>query len=315
MARVKKNAQVSILLPRKRAKILTRTNIVLYLMFLPAAAIFLLFCYLPMGGLAIAFTEYKVIGGIQQWVGFENFRYLMSLPNFWNAFKNTWIFVGVNYLFSIPVPVILAILLNELRWKRYKKTVQTITILPYFVSWVVVAGIFNMMLSPTNGYLNEAIKFFGGDPVYFLGNENWIVGIVTFARIWKGAGYSMIIYLATISGIDQEMYEAAIIDGANKFQQIMRITVPSLMPTVLVVFVLSFSGVMNLFEPVYVFQNAYNLSSSQVLDTYIYEVGIANSRYAIGMTASLFKSGIGFVFVMLANQLSKLVSEDKKGIL
>lgn len=303
-----------VVLAKKKRKILTSTNLLLYGMFLPAFVCFILFNYLPMAGMSIAFTDYRVVGGIKEWIGLKNFLYIWSLPTFWSAFGNTWIYVLLNYLLAFPAPIILAVLLNELRSKHFKKSIQTITILPYFLSWIVVGGIFQMVLSPTNGYLNELIKLFGGDPVYFLGREDFVYSIVTIARIWKGAGYSMIIYLATISGIDMELYEAARIDGANKFQQIMRITIPCILPTVLVVFVLSFSGVLNLYEPIIAFKNPYNAIKAQVLDTYIAEVGIKNSRYAIGMAAGLFKSTIGFVFVLIANQLSKMVSEDKKGI-
>jgi len=289
----------------------------MWVMLLPATAFTVLFSYVPMAGIVVAFKDYKNRLGMwgSPWVGLENFKYLIVSDKLWSLTRNTMLYNAAFIALGLVCEAGLAIIISELPLVRIKKALQSFTFLPFFVSWVVAASIVMAIFGYESGVLNTIITSLGGERVNIYGSPAKFPIVLVLLRVWKNTGYGAIIYLATITGIDQEMYEAAIIDGANKFQQIMRITVPNLMPAVLVVFVLSFSGVMNLFEPVWAFQNPYNISSSQVIDTYIYQVGIASSRYAIGMTASLFKSVIGFAFVMAANYFSKLVTEDHKGIL
>lgn len=309
-ASLKKN--VGIL--KKKKKIFTRDNIVLYFMFLPAFVYFIIFSYIPMAGVSLAFADFRV-SGIKKWVGLANFDYIFHLTFFWQAFTNTWIFVLLSYLIAFPAPIILAIFLNEIKIKKYKKFVQTISTLPNFISWVVVAGIWVSLLSPSTGYINAIIQQFGGQPIYFLSKGNSFPLLLTLIRVWKEVGYSSIIYLAAIAGIDQQMYEAAVIDGAGRFKQMYYITLPSIKQIVLIIFVLSLSGVLNLFEPVYVFMNPMIQDKAQVIDTYVYQMGVVQAQYSVALAVGLFKSTISLVFVIAANLFSKKLSDDGKSII
>lgn len=286
----------------------------LYLMIAPAVILYTIFHYLPLPGIAIAFTKFN-IGGFQEWVGFDNFKFIFNLNNFWRAFGNNWKYVGLNYLFIFPASIILALLFNELRLKWFKKGIQTISTLPHFISWAVIGGIWILLLSPKTGYVNNIITAFGGKPIYFFGNAAMFPFLYTFIAIWKGAGYGSIIYLAALSGINTELYEAAAIDGAGRWKQTLHITFPGLKPTVLVMFVLSFASVLNLFEPLFVLSNSLVQESAMVLDTYIYNTGILKGRYDIATTMGLFKSTISLVLVLVSNYLSKKLTEDGNSIL
>ncbi len=301
-------------LSSRRKKIFTRNNIILYLMILPVFLQYLIFTYIPMAGIAIAFTDFTA-GGFQGWVGLKHFKYLFNLPFFWTSLRNTISFISINYLIAFPAPIILALMLNEVRRGWFKKFVQTVTIMPHFISWIVVSGIFLALLSPNSGYVNEIIKLFGGTPVYFMGESEWFQLIVSFVRVWKGVGYSTIIYLAALSSVDQELYEATVVDGANRWKQTWYITLPAIKPVILVVFVLSFAGVLNLFEPVFVFLNDMVRSTGEVLDTYVYKVGIQNGKYPIATAMGLFKSVIAFVLVVITNLLSKKLTEDGRSVI
>jgi len=298
----------------KKKRIFTKTNIILYLMILPIVIYYIIFHFIPMLGIVIAFADFR-ISGFKAWVGFENFRKLFSLTFFWESFRNTWTFVFYNYVLAFPAPIILALLLNEIRSSKFKKVIQTISCLPYFVSWVVVAGIFIALLSPSTGYINTIIKAFGGQPIYFLASPEAFPPLLTFIRIWKGVGYSTIIYLAALSGIDEELYEAAVIDGANRWKQTLHITLPGLKTTILVILILSMAGVLNLFEPVYVFQNPMINSTAEVLDTYTYKTGIVQGRYAMATAMGLFKSLIALVLIIVTNILSKKLTDDGESII
>lgn len=299
---------------KNKRKVFTKSNITLYLMFIPFILYYILFHYIPMGGLAIAFADYR-ISGFKSWVGFENFEKLFTMPYFWESFWNTWVFVIYKYILSFGAPIILALLLNEVANKYYKKIIQTVSCLPNFISWVVVAGIWVGLLSPSTGYINEAIKFFGGEPIFFLSKAKLFPLLLTLITIWKTVGYSSIIYLAALAGVSLELYESAVIDGANRWKQTIYITLPSIKTTILVMFVLSFAGVLNLFEPVYVFQNPMIMSTAEVLDTYTYKTGIVEARFPLATAMGLFKSIISFVFVIGTNYLSKKLTEDGQTIL
>ncbi len=307
--------QVANVNKNKKKKVFTKSNIILYIMFLPVLLSYIIFSYLPMPGLYIAFADYRISGFKDIWVGLSNFQYIFNLANFWEAFKNTWVFIIYNYIFAFPAPIILALLLNELKNNRYKKLIQTVSCLPHFLSWVVIASIWISILSPSTGYVNYIIRALGGEPYYFLSNAKLFPALLTFIRIWKDVGYNSIIYLAALSTIDQELYEAAWIDGAGRFKQTMHVTLPGIKSTILVLFVLSFSGILNLFDPVYVFQNPMIASTAETLDTYIYKQGVVQARYSMATAVGLFKSLISFVFVIITNYLSKFLTEDGQSIL
>lgn len=293
---------------------LRKKHIYYFLMLAPAVILYGLFHYLPLPGVALAFSKFN-LGGFQKWVGFDNFKFIFNLNNFWRAFINNWKYVALNYIFIFPASIILALLFNELRVRWFKKTIQTISTLPHFISWAVIGGIWMLLLSPRNGYVNNIIRSFGGEPIYFFGNASMFPFLYTFIAVWKGAGYGSIIYLAALAGINAELYEAAAIDGAGRWQQTLHITMPGLKPTILIMFVLSFASVLNLFEPIYVLSNSLVQESAMVLDTYIYDTGILKGRYDIATAMGLFKSTISMVLVLLSNFLSKRLTEDGNSIL
>jgi len=300
---------------RNQKKILTKTNIMLYLMILPPLVLYYVFRYVPMPGIMIGFQQYG-LSGFKYWVGFRNFNVAFSTFFFWEAFRNSWVFVAFGYLFVTPSPIIFALLMNEIRIKWYKKSVQTISTLPHFITWVVIAGLFIQLLSPSTGYINLLIRFFGGQPIFFMSNAALFPWLFTFMRIWKNVGYSSIIYLAALSGIDPQLYEAAVIDGASRIKQVWHITLPGIRNTILVLVVLSFSSVLaGMFEPIFVLKNPMNRSTAEVLDTYIYSIGIIQGKFNIATAVGLFKALISMFLLFLANFLSKRVTEDGRSIL
>ncbi|MBN2884121.1 MAG: sugar ABC transporter permease [Clostridia bacterium] len=309
------SSAASVSYKRNEKKILNKTNIMLYLMILPPLLLYYVFHYIPMPGIMIAFQRYG-ISGFKYWVGLENFQYVFGTPFFWRAFRNNWVFVFFSYAFVTPAPILFALLLNEIRVKWYKKSVQTISTLPNFVTWVVIAGIFIQLLSPSRGYVNYIIQFFGGEPIYFLAKPALFPWLFTFMRIWKQVGYSSIIYLAALAGVDPQLYEAAVIDGAGKLRQAWHITLPGIRNTIVVLIVLSFSHVLSgLFEPIFVLKNAYIESTAEILDTYIFELGITRGKYYLATAIGLFKSSISMMLLFFANFLSKRVTEDGRSIL
>ena len=296
-------------------KIFTRRTVVLYGMIFPALLLSFLFIYVPLPGKLIAFTDWR-ISGFQKWVGFDNFKFILSLDYFWKAFINQWRLILYGYIFRFPAPIILALLLNEMRAKTYKKTVQTLTTIPNFINWIVIGGIFINLLSPRYGYVNDVIRALGGEPFYFMSKPKLYPFLFTFFNMWKGVGYSAIIYLAALSGIDTELYEAAVIDGAGRLKQTWHVTLPGLAPTIIILFVLSLANVFaGMFEPSFVFKNPMVVSTAEILDTYIYEVGLVRAKYSMGAAAGLFKTAIGMVLLFSANWLSKRVTPDGRSIL
>lgn len=300
---------------QKNAKMFTKRTIPLYLMISPVLLLTLLFQYVPLPGRLIAFMDWRIMG-FNGWVGFAHFRYLFKLDYFWQSFWNNWRFILLGKIFLFPSPIILALLLNEIRSKPYKKTVQTLTTIPNFVNWVVIGSIFTTVLSPRYGWLNDMIRVMGGEPIYFLSKEKLFPYLMTFLRMWKGVGWSAIIYLAALSGIDDELYEAAIVDGAGRWKQTLFVTLPGISGTIIVLFVLSFANVFaGLFEPIFIMKNPMVNSRAEILDTYIFEVGLRQSKYGLGAAAGLFKTLMSMTLLFAANWLSKKITPDKKPIL
>jgi putative aldouronate transport system permease protein len=297
------------------AKMFTKRTIPLYLMISPVLLLTFLFQYVPLPGRLIAFMDWRIMG-FNGWVGLAHFKYLFKLDYFWQSFWNNWRFILLERLFMFPSPIILALLLNEIRAKKFKKTVQTLTTVPNFVNWVVIGGIFTTLLSPRYGWINDIIRVMGGEPVYFLSLERFFPYLLTFLRMWKGVGWSAIIYLAALSGIDDQLYEAAVIDGASRWRQTLQVTLPGISGTIIVLFVLSFANVFRgLFEPVFIMKNPLVNSKAEILDTYIFEVGLRQSKYGLGAAAGLFKISISVTLLLMANWLSKKITPDKKPIL
>lgn len=282
-----------------------------YFMFLPVFAALLVFNYLPMAGIFYAFTEYSPFTK-PVFIGFENFKTLLfSTSMFLRAFVNTLEISFVKMVICLGCSIGLALLIDEIVSVKFRKLIQTIVYIPHFISWVVVASIFTMVLSPKNGIINALIEAFGGEPIYFLANEIWWRPVFYLINIWKETGWGTIIFIAALAGVDQELHEAAEIDGANRIQRILHITLPSISGTILVVFILNLAKILNLFDPVWVLQNPMVLGVSDVIETYVYRMGITSADYGLSTAAGLFKSVISVILVIIANKASERINGEE----
>ncbi len=290
-----------------------KRNKYLYLLLIPCIVYLIIFNYIPMYGLIISFKDFKFSKGIlgSPWTGLENFKYLFGLKDFYRVFANSIILSVLKLLISFPIPILLSILLNEIPFLKFKKATQTMIYLPYFISWVVIGGILVNLLSPSWGIVNDVIKKLGGEAVFFLGSDKYFRGIAIISHIWKQAGWDTIIYLAAITGINPDLYEAAKIDGAGRLKRIWYITLPCIKPTIVILLLLAIGNIMNNgFEQIYVLQNSSNIAVSEVFETYTYKMGVVNGRYSFASTVSMFSSVIGFVLLMIANKIAKWMGED-----
>lgn len=280
----------------------------LYLISIPSILYFLIFKYIPLGGSIIAFQDYNIFKGFSgsDWVGFAHFAEMFKHYDFLRILNNTVLIGLYDLIFSFPAPIILAILLNELRLVMFKRVIQTVVYMPHFLSWVVIAGMSVAILSPTTGVLNQLLVLFGIDPLYFLGDNSYIRGVLVGSGIWRDTGYGTILYLAALAGINPELYEAAQIDGANRWKQTLRITLPALLPTIMILFLLHIGKFLDFgFERVWVFLNALNTENGEILDTYIYRAGLLSQQYGYTTAVGLFKSVVGLVLVMMGNLFSR----------
>lgn len=269
----------------------------------------IVFNYVPMGGIVIAFKKFKITRTIAEapWVGFQYFKEFFMDDNFINIMQNTLGISLLKLIIGFPLPIIFALLLNELRNVRFKKIAQTISYLPHFLSWVVLGGIMVTWLSKT-GVINDFLvaSHLIKEPISFLGNPKYFWGLSVISDSWKELGWSAIIYLAAISGVDQQMYEAATVDGATKMQKIMKITLPSITGTIALMLILQVSGLLNSnFDQVLILKNQINISRSQVIDTYVYQVGMTMGKYSYATAVGLFKSVIALILLVTANKTSK----------
>ena len=287
----------------------------LTLMFIPVVAYFIIFKYIPMGGIAIAFENYKIKEGIfgSAWCGMDNFNKAFAMATFRRSVWNTLTISGLKLLFGFPMPIILALMLNEVTHVRFKKTVQTISYLPHFLSWVVLAGMFQQLLSPNNGAVNAVLRDVFGvkDSIYFLGNNKYFRGTLVVTDIWKNVGWSSILYLATISGIDPELYEAATVDGASRWQCTRYITIPSLVSTIVIMLILSIGSIMDAgFDQVFNLYNSAVYQTGDIIDTYVYRYGLGDLKYALATAVGLFKNVIAFVLVVGTNLITRRISGE-----
>lgn len=285
----------------------------LYIMLIPGVFYFLIFHYVPMYGILIAFKDFSFKKGIlgSDWIGLENFRYMFQLDNFYTVFKNSISLSLLRIVFTFPIPILLALLMNDIKNARYQKFLQTLFYLPHFVSWVVIGSILVNFLSPVNGVINNIIRMLGGEPIFFLAENKYFSPIVVITSIWKDAGWGTIIYLAAITGISGEMYEAAKIDGANKIKCLLYITLPCIKSTIVTMLILRLGSIMNNgFEQIFILQNARNLGVSEVFETYTYRLGLLNGRYSFATTVGLFTSVVGIIFLLASNMISKKLGEE-----
>lgn len=285
----------------------------LYLMMLPGLLFFLIYRYIPMYGVIMAFQDFRLARGFlgSKWVGLANFEKFFSSAFFPMVMENTLLISIGKLLCGFPMPVILALMLNEVRNRAYKRTIQTVLYMPHFVSWVIVGSIVNVFLLPGTGLIPELLGNFGI-------KANWLIEPISFrwvliiTEIWKSAGWGTIVYMAALSGLNTEMYEAAVIDGANKRQQIFFITLPGIWPTILTMFILRIGGIMSAgFEQILVLQNDMVYSVSEIIDTYVYNKGFLKADYGFGSAVGLFKSVIGMALVMFFNWLSRKSGEGR----
>lgn len=281
-----------------------------YVMFIPLLICLITFAYLPMFGIFYAFTDYSPFHDAT-FVGLANFQKLFSQAGFWRAFSNTLQISVTKLIISTLSSICLALLLDEIHNKWFKKVAQTIVYIPHFMSWVVVASIFTMFLSPKNGLINGVIEAFGGEAIYFLAEERWWRKVFYVISTWKEVGWGTIIYMAALSGVDMEQHEAAIIDGATRLQRVWHITIPAISTTIVTVFILNLAKVLNLFDPVWVLQNSMVINTSDVLETYVYRMGISGSQYGLSTAAGLFKSVVSVLLVSIGNKISKKVTGEE----
>lgn len=284
----------------------------LYLLLIPFLAFFIVFQYLPMYGLQIAFKDYSLFTGIENspWVGLENFKQFFTGPFIYRVVKNTILLSGYSIAIGFPIPIILALLFNEVINKRFKMAAQTLTYLPHFVSVVVVAGIVTNFLSPSTGLINIVIEMFGGQKTYFLVKPEYFRSIYVSMTVWKEAGFNAIIYIAAISAIDITQYEAAVVDGANKWKQLWNVTIPGILPTIAIMLILRIGSLLEVgYESIILLYRPATYETADVISTYVYRSGLIETNYSLAAAVGLFNSVIALVLVVIANRISKKISE------
>jgi putative aldouronate transport system permease protein len=285
----------------------------LYIFLIPGLLYLLIFKYVPMFGIVIAFKDFSLVRGIwaSEWIGFENFTYLFQSRDFYKVLGNSLILSFYQILFGFPAPIILALMLNEVRSLMFKRISQTIIYLPHFISWVVLAGMIINFLSPSTGPVNHLIKALGYEPVSFLLKPELFRTILVSAEVWKGIGWGTIIYLAAMTGIDPSLYESARIDGASRFQQIRYITLPGIASTVVVLMILQMGNILdNGFEQVFLLYNPMTYDVADVFETYTYRIGLIDGRLSFASAVGLFKAVVGFVLIMLANRIARMFGKQ-----
>ena len=282
---------------------------VLLLMLIPGILYYVIFHYLPMYGVVLAFKEFKITKGIldSPWVGFDVFMKVFSDDYFFTVLKNTLIISLYKLIFGFPVPILFALLLSEIASARFKKLVQTVSYLPHFISWVVMAGIFFTVFS-LEGPVNTIIQFFGMEPVLFLADDRYFRSILVITSIFQGFGWGSIIYFAAISSIDPQMYEAAVIDGAGRFKRMFYISIPMLVPVIAIMLILSMSGILDAgFDQIFNMYNPRVMNVSDIIDTYVYRKGLVEMNYSYATAVGLFKSVIALILIIGVNRLVKMI--------
>ncbi|OUS78300.1 protein lplB [Paenibacillus sp. MY03] len=282
-------------------------------MLLPGVIYFLLFKYLPMWGVLIAFKNYQPFLGFNgsEWVGFKHFIRFFSDPAFSQLFRNTIILALYNLVFFFPMPIVIALMLNEIGRAWYKRFVQTIIYIPHFFSWVAIVGIAYVLFTTEGGAVNEWFESMGMEKINILASEQWFRTVVTSEVIWKETGWGTIIFLAALTGVDPQLYEAARIDGANRFRQLWHITFPALRSVIIILFILRLGNFLDTgFEQIYLMLNATNREVGEVFDTYVYSMGILNGQFSFSTAIGLFKSAIGLLLVVAANHLARRFGEE-----
>lgn len=284
----------------------------LYLLLLPGTIYLVIFKYLPMYGLGIAFQDYTVYEGVlnSPFVGMEKFRQLMSNQMFWKAFWNTVRISLLRLLFGFPAPILFALLLNELTGHRFRRAVQSVSYLPHFISWVILAGVLDVFINNSNGVIMVALRNLGTAPSDIMTSNTWFVPMLIVTGIYKSMGYGAIVYLAAITGVDPGLYESAVIDGAGRFRLVWNITIPSIMPVICIMFILNLGSILEGgFDQIFVLYNPMVYRSADIIDTFVYRMGIVASDYSIGAAAQFFKSIISMLLIVGGNTAVKRMNQ------
>lgn len=287
-------------------------NKYLWLLFLPCLLYYLVFRYAPMFGLVITFKDYNLFRGIwaSNWVGFKYYRMFLENPDFFLLMKNTLVLGIYKLVFGFPAPIILALLLNELKKVVFKRFVQTVSYLPHFISNVIVASMVIMFLSPTGGLINNMIGALGFEPINFMMKPEWFRTIYVISEIWQHIGWETIIYLAALTAVDPQLYEAASIDGASRMRKLWHVTLPGIAPAIVILLIMNIGKVLEIgFEKVYLMQNAAIYETADIISTYVYRVGMEQGNFSYGASIDLFMGIISLIFIYSANFISRRISE------
>ena len=282
----------------------------LYAFLLPALVILILFSYVPMYGVQLAFRDYNPIMGItgSPWVGFDHFTRFFNSYQFKQLIGNTLILSLYSLIVGFPIPIILALALNQVKNSKFKKLVQTVTYAPHFISVVVLVGMLGIFFSVNGGLVNEVIKLFGGEPKLFMGEVKYFRHMYVWSGIWQSMGWSAFIYLAALSGVSPELHEAATVDGATKLQRIWNIDLPTILPTIVTLLILNCGSVMSMgFEKAFLMQNPLNMENSEIIATYVYKMGLINAEYGFSTAVGLFNSVINCILLVTVNKVSKKI--------
>ncbi|PZM62513.1 ABC transporter permease [Paenibacillus dendritiformis] len=280
----------------------------MYLLLAPVMVYFIVFHYVPMYGVQIAFKDFIATKGItgSPWVGMKHFERFYQSYYFWRLIRNTLGIGLYQLLVGFPVPILLALMINEIRGKWFKKTVQTVTYAPHFLSTVVMVGILVIFLSPDTGMINHLIRAFGGEPISFLTEPGWFKSLYVFSGVWQQMGWSSIIYLAALSGVDPQLHEAARVDGASRLQRIWHVNLPCIMPTIVILLILNTGSILSVgFEKVFLMQNDMNLESSDVFATYVYRSGLLGAQYSFSAAVGLFSNIVNFILLVSVNFIAR----------
>lgn len=292
----------------KRISVEVKRHWQLYLMLVLPVTYLIIFAYLPMGGAVIAFKDYSIRGGIwgSEWVGLKHFKNFFTTPDFKNLMTNTLALSLYSLIISFPMPILLALAINEMRGRHYKKVVQMVTYLPYFISTVVLVGIMQNIFSVRTGLVNNIIMLFGGKAIDFMGKPGLFRSLYVWSGVWQGMGYSAVIYIAALASVDISQTEAAIIDGAGRFARVWNVDIPAIMPTIVIQLILAVGSIMSLgFEKVYLMQNPVNMQTSEIISTFVYKRGLINFQYSYATAVGLFNSVCNMVLIVLANMFPK----------
>ncbi|SDC16338.1 putative aldouronate transport system permease protein [Paenibacillus sp. UNCCL117] len=287
---------------------LVLSNYDLYLLLVPGLIFLLLFKYAPMYGIIIAFQDFNIFDGVMgsRWVGLDQFEKLMHSEQFYQVFINTLLISLYKIVLLFPIPIIIALFLNEVRKIFFKKAIQTIIFLPHFLSWVIISGLFINILSPSGGLVNNVIQWFGGEPISFFLDNEFFRSVVVFTAGWKESGWNAIIFIAAIAGIEQEQYEAASIDGAGRIRQMLYITLPGIVPTIILILILRLGYLLEAgTEQILTMYNSVVYETGDVIGTFVYRQGLGQQDYSFSTAVGLFNSVVGFILIVGGNELSK----------